>query len=138
MLVRFVTVPLTSVRVVLSTKTDRKSVRKLAALPGHPSKIMAVLGRWLSRKCVRTTKQFPFNTCMCQTERTQVQHLHTHNTAYNSFLLDITRVDLSSLVPCPSPQLSSLAVRITRRRPGKIYHVMYATVYVTQANCSIF
>ena len=31
----------------------------------------------------------------------------------------------SSLVPSPPPQLSSLAVRITRRRPG---HVMYAAV----------
>ena len=33
-----------------------------------------------------------------------------------------------SLVPSPSPQLSSLAVRITLRRPGENYHVMYATV----------
>ena len=37
------------------------------------------------------------------------------------------RQDYCSLVPRPSPQLSSLAVRITLRRPGKNYHVMYAT-----------
>ena len=42
-----------------------------------------------------------------------------------------------SLIPRPLPQLSSLAVRITLRRPGENYHVMYATVYVTQANYSI-
>ena len=37
----------------------------------------------------------------------------------------------SSLIPSPSPQLLSLAVRIMLRRPGENYHVMYATVYVT-------
>ena len=40
----------------------------------------------------------------------------------------------TSLVPSPPPQLSSLAVRITRRKPGENYHVMYATVYVTHAS----
>ena len=28
---------------------------------GRPSKIVTELGHWLSRKCVRTTKQLPFN-----------------------------------------------------------------------------
>ena len=36
---------------------------------------------------------------------------------------------LTSLGPSPPPQLSSLAVQITRRRSGENYHVMYATVY---------
>ena len=36
-----------------------------------------------------------------------------------------------SLAPSPPPQLSSLAVRITRRRPGINYHVMYATDVIT-------
>ena len=31
---------------------------------------------------------------------------------------------VSSLFPSPTPQLSSLAVRIMRRRPGKNYHVI--------------
>ena len=39
-----------------------------------------------------------------------------------------------SLVPSPPPQLSSFAVRITQRRPGRNYHVMYATVYVIHAS----
>ena len=36
-----------------------------------------------------------------------------------------------SLVPSPPPQLSLLAVRITMRRPGENYHVMYATDVIT-------
>ena len=36
---------------------------------------------------------------------------------------------VTSLGPSPPPQLSSLAVQITRRRLGENYHVMYATVY---------
>ena len=54
---------------------------------------MAELGRWLNRNaqerqngCRSTT-----STCTCHAERTQVQHFP----AYNSLLLDITRVDLS-------------------------------------------
>ena len=43
---------------------------------------------------------------------------------------------ICSLVPRPPPQLSSLAVRITLRRLGENYRVMYAT-YVTRANYSI-
>ena len=31
----------------------------------------------------------------------------------------------------PPPQLSLLAVRITMRRPGENYHVMYATDVIT-------
>ena len=42
-----------------------------------------------------------------------------------------------SLVPRPPPQLLSLAIRITRRRPDENYHVMYPTVYVTDSNYSI-
>ena len=35
------------------------------------------------------------------------------------------------LVPSPPPQLSSLAVQITQRNPGKNYHMMYATDVIT-------
>ena len=43
-------------------------------------------------------------------------------------LSEKSRRGLASLVPRPPPQLSSLVVRITLRRPGENYHVMYATV----------
>ena len=43
----------------------------------------------------------------------------------------VVRMERGSLVPSPPPQLSSLAVRITRRRPGRNYHVMYATDVIT-------
>ena len=38
-----------------------------------------------------------------------------------------------SLVPRPLPQLLSLAVRKSRRRPGRVSHVMRAAAYVTDS-----
>ena len=47
---------------------------------------------------------------------------------------ELITVSGSSLLSSPSLQLLLLAVRITLRRPGENYHVIYATVYVTRAH----
>ena len=41
--------------------------------------------------------------------------------------------EICSLVPRPPPQLLSLAVRKSRRRPGRVSHVMRAAAYVTDS-----
>ena len=65
-----------------------------------------------------------------------VMQLVKHLSSTVSHLLSQQNVPpLTSLIPSPLPQLSSLTVRIKRRGLVKIImHVMYATVYVTHAS----
>ena len=89
MLVRFITVPLTSVRVVLAAKNGlqiEKKYQKNGSIARRP-KIMAELRRWLSRKCVRMTKELAVQL--------HVHAMLTEHEYNTSSLLDIARIDLS-------------------------------------------
>ena len=100
MLVRYVTVPLTSVRVVLHVVIKNglqiqkyQETGSIARRPGSGLhyKIMAALVEQKMRKDDETVAVQLHCTCICRAERTRVQHFP----AYNSSLLDIARVELS-------------------------------------------